>query len=70
MDLFQRQGETWVRSFEEHREYAYSIDQLKHFLKEAGFTKIEVFADREFCAPRPGEQRVWFKARKGTIKRK
>ena len=70
MDLFQREGEVWHRSFEEHREYAYSIEQLKGFLKKAGFTKIEVYADRLFCPPREGEQRVWFKARKGTVKRK
>ncbi len=70
MDLFQRDVEVWHRSFEEHQEYAYSIEQLTRFLKRAGFTKIEVYADRLFCAPREGEQRVWFKARKGTIKRK
>ena len=70
MDLFQRDGEVWHRSFEEHQEYAYSIEQLTRFLKRAGFTKIEVYADRLFCAPREGEQRVWFKARKGTVKRK
>lgn len=70
MDLFQRQGEHWVRSFEEHQEYAYSIEQLTDYLKKAGFTCIEVYADRKFCAPREGEQRVWFKARKGAVKRK
>ena len=69
-DLFQREGDLWHRSFEEHREYAYSIEQLRGFLKKAGFTKIEVYADRQFCAPREGEQRVWFKARKGTVIRK
>ena len=69
MDLFQREGEVWHRSFEEHREYAYSIEQLKGFLKKAGFTRIEVYADRLFCPPREGEQRIWFKSRKGTIKR-
>ena len=68
MDLFQRQGETRLRSFEEHREYAYSIGQLKRFLKDAGFTRIEVYADRQFTAPREGEQRIWFKARKGVIR--
>ena len=68
MDLFQRQGDVWVRSFEEHQEYAYSIEELTKYLKDAGFTRIEVYADREFCAPREGEQRVWFKARKGRIK--
>ena len=70
MDLFQRQGNVWYRSFEEHREYAYSIEQLKAFLKQAGFTGIEVYADREFRVPGEREQRVWFKARKGTVKRK
>lgn len=69
MDLFQRQGSVWYRSFEEHQEYAYSIDQLKGYLRDAGFTGIEVYADRKFCSPREGEQRVYFKARKGRIKR-
>ena len=68
MDLFQREGETWRRSFEEHREYAYSVEQLTGFLKNAGFTRIEVWADRVFCGPREGEQRVWFKARKGNLR--
>ena len=68
MDLFQRHGEVWHRSFEEHREYAYSREQLTEYLKAAGFTHIEVYADREFIAPREGEQRIYFKARKGKIK--
>ena len=70
MDLFQRRGEVWHRSFEEHREYAYSAQQLTGYLKAAGFTGIEIYADREFCAPREGEQRIYIKARKGRIKRK
>ena len=70
MDLFQRRGEVWHRSFEEHREYAYSAEQLKGYLKAAGFTRIEVYADRLFEAPREGEQRIYIKARKGKIKRK
>ena len=68
MDLFQREGEVWHRSFEEHREYAYSQTQLTEYLKAAGFTYIEAYADREFTAPRAGEQRIYFKARKGKIK--
>jgi len=68
MDLFQRSGNVWLRSFEEHREYAYSQEQLICYLKEAGFTHIAVYADREFAPPRPGEQRIYFKARKGKIK--
>ena len=68
MDLFQREGKMWRRSFEEHREYAYSQEQLTGFLKDAGFTHIEVYADRLFEAPRAGEQRIYFKARKGKRK--
>jgi len=68
MDLFQRQGDVWHRSFEEHCEYAYSREQLTEFLKAAGFTHIEVYADRKFEAPGEGEQRIYFKARKGKIK--
>ena len=68
MDLFQRAGNTWQRSYEEHREYAYSCEQITEYLKAAGFTAIEVFADRQLCAPRQGEQRIYFKARKGRIK--
>ena len=68
MDLFQRQGGVWHRSFEEHQEYAYSAQQLKDYLRSAGFTHIEVYADREFAAPKEGEQRIYIKARKGRIK--
>jgi SAM-dependent methyltransferase len=70
MDLFQRSGDVWHRSFEEHREYAYSAEQLSGYLKAAGFCNIEIYADREFCAPRKGEQRIYFKARKAKLKRK
>ena len=68
MDLFQRSGNGWQRSFEEHREYAYTVPQLTGYLKAAGFTNIEVFADQRLAAPAPGEQRVYLKARKGRIK--
>ncbi len=68
MDLFQREGECWHRSFEVHQEYAYSQEQLTSYLKDAGFTKIRVYADREFIAPRASEQRIYFSARKGKVK--
>lgn len=68
MDLFQRQGKLWRRSFEEHREYAYSQQQLTEYLKDAGFTHIRVYADRRFAPPEEGEQRIYFSARKGIRK--
>ena len=68
MDLFQRQGSVWLRSFEEHQEYAYSAEQLVGFLNTAGFTSIGVYGDRKFTSPGPGEQRIYIKARKGKVK--
>jgi len=68
MDLFQRKGNLWERSFEEHCEYAYSVEQLVTYLKAAGFTHIKVYADRRLEAPAAGEQRIYIKARKGKIK--
>jgi len=68
MDLFRREGDIWHRSFEEHREYAYSEPQLRRFLQNAGFTAIRVYGDRRFAAPDVGEQRIYFSARKGIVK--
>ncbi len=68
MDLFQRQGAVWRRSFEEHREYAYTEEQLRSYLKAAGFTHIRVYSDRSFRKPDSDTQRIYFKARKGIIK--
>ncbi len=68
MDLFQRQGESWQRSFEVHQEYAYSIPQLTAFLKNAGFTDIQVYGDRRMGSPMETDQRIYFSARKGKRK--
>lgn len=68
MDLFQRNGKLWSRSFEEHREYAYSADQLVGWLREAGFTGVAVYGDRRLEPPKAGEQRIYIKARKGIVK--
>lgn len=68
MDLFQREGKIWKRSFEEHREYAYTREQLTNYLKAAGFTQIRVYGDRSFGPAEPGQQRIYFSARKGKRK--
>ena len=68
MELFEREGHLYRRSLEEHREYAYTAEQLTAYLKEAGFCAIEVFADRALLPPRDGEQRIYLKARKGRVK--
>ena len=68
MDLFQRRGDVWQRSFEEHQEYAYTVEQLTEYLRSAGFTHIRVYADGKLEAPGEEEQRIYFSARKGRIK--
>ena len=68
MDLFQRNGNVWKRSFEEHCEYAYTQDQLICYLKDAGFTHIQVYGDGKMEPPKLGEHRIYIKARKGKIK--
>ena len=68
MDLFQRKGELWVRSLEEHREYAYSQEELVAYLREAGFNHIEVYGDRRLARPDANEQRIYLKARKGIVR--
>ena len=68
MDLFQRKGNLWQRSFEEHQEYAYSEAQIVSYLKNAGFHGIEVFGDRRLETPNEQDQRIYLKARKGRIK--
>ena len=62
IDLFRRKGQLWERSFEQHCEYAYEPDELVSWLKEAGFTRIELMADRREEAPGPEEQRIYFAA--------
>ena len=64
MDIFQKQGKLWQRSREEHLEYAYRTEELTQWLREAGFTRVELFADRKLEAPAPDEQRVFIATQK------
>ena len=50
------------------KEGKWTMDLFQTYLKAAGFTRIEVYGDRKFEAPGAGEQRMYFKARKGRIK--
>lgn len=64
VDLFQRQGALWERSFEEHRQYAYTPEELTSYLQQAGFSQVMLYADGKLSAPQPQEQRIYFTARK------
>ena len=59
VDLFTREGDVWLRDFEEHRQYAYSADDLVQMLQEAGFTEIRLYADLSMDAPKEDSQRIF-----------
>ena len=65
MDLFRlTESGLWERGEELHEEYAYEPDELEAMLRRAGFTGIKRYGERRMRAPREGEQRVFFVARK------
>ena len=65
MDLFRlTESGLWERGDEVHEEYAYEPDELEEMLRRAGFTGIKRYGERRMRAPREGEQRVFFVARK------
>lgn len=65
VDLFQeREDGAWERTFEEHRERAWSMEQLVEFLTEAGFACVTVTGDLSDRPPRPEEDRWLVRAEK------
>ena len=65
LDLFIEQTDgNWSRCGEYHEEYAYTMDELDGFLREAGFRQIKQYGDKTMSPPRAGAQRVFFAARK------
>ena len=66
MDIFRRRADGgWARDFEEHRQRAHTVEELKGWLLEAGFTGIRTYGDCRMRAPREGEQRIYFSAIRG-----
>ena len=70
LDIFlQNEDGLWERGGEYHEEYAYTMDELDGFLREAGFRHVRQYGDKVMTAPKEGAQRVFFAARKsGTGK--
>ena len=65
VDLFRENGQgTWDRAFEEHRERAWSREELETYLCEAGFGGIAVTGDMTDRPPEPEEDRWIFRCRK------
>lgn len=67
MDIFTRRPDGgWNRSEEEHRQRGYTVDELRTWLMDAGFTRIRTFGDCRMAAPRENEQRIYFAAVRGN----
>ncbi len=62
IDLFRKQKALWERSFEQHCEYAYEPEELLCWLREAGFSHVELYGDLRMESPRAEEQRIYFAA--------
>lgn len=60
MDIFQREGDVWHRSLEEHYERAWEVEELKRYLTEAGFDQIRTWGDCVLRRPKEGAQRIYF----------
>ena len=68
MDIFRLDPSTgqWDRGEELHRERAYTVEELTALLKGAGFVDVRTWGERKLRPPKPGEQRIFFTARKDT----
>lgn len=65
VDLFRlREDGAWERDYEEHRERAWSAEELTAYLTEAGFEKITVTGDLTHRPPRETEDRWIVRCRK------
>ena len=65
LDLFLRNEDgLWERGGEYHEEFAWTLDELDGFLREAGFRHVRQYGDQVMTAPKEGAQRVFFSAKK------
>ena len=63
MDLFrERRDGAWRRTWEEHRERAYTREELTEWLNAAGFTDIRFFGDLSRSEPKDTELRMYVSA--------
>lgn len=63
MDLFRRRRDgAWQRTLEEHRERAYTREELTQWLESAGFRDIRVYGDLTRKEPGEKELRIYLSA--------
>ena len=62
---FVKEGDSWTRIDEEHRERGYSLEEIRHCLKEVGLKELACWGNlRELSEPEPDSGRVWFVTKK------
>lgn len=64
MDIFSRSGDVWLRSEEEHVEYAYEPERLRELLEQTGFEDVRLYGNLSLQPPAEDELRVFIAARK------
>lgn len=66
MDIFRLDEESglWERGEELHRERSYAPQELAEYLSRAGFQDIRQYGNLKMRSPKPGEDRIFFTARK------
>ena len=66
MDIFRLDEQTglWDRGEELHEEYAYTPQELEEYLRQTGFKNIRQYGNLKMRKPVPGEDRIFFVARK------
>ena len=66
MDIFclDEDSGLWDRGEELHEEYAYTPEELVEYLQQAGFRDIRQYGNLKMRSPVPGEDRIFFTARK------
>ncbi len=62
--FFQMENGLWDRMEEVHEEYAYEPEELEDMLRQAGFRQIKQYGELKMRRPAPGEERIFFAARK------
>lgn len=64
LDFFFFNGESYDRYSEEFNEYAYSVDELKAMLNNAGFTDIRIYDELTTDSPKENSERLYFVCKK------
>ena len=67
LSFFVREGDGRYRKFEEtHVQRAHSMDELRSWLAETGFTDVRVYGSDTGESPGPGGKRAYFTCRRPT----